>query len=111
VTFNCALQASRCEKQLKIRLKALELERTTDLGSAVLKSCGVFYCRDVKFELICAVSCMLLQNADYMTGQVEDLSEKLEQSETQLNRSGTGYTYEAHDKKFEDKLTKATKDR
>jgi len=54
---------------------------------------------------------MLLQNADYMTGQVEDLSEKLEQSETQLNRSGTGYTYEAHDKKFEDKLTKATKDR
>ena len=51
----------------------------------------------------------LQQNADYMTGQVLDLSEKLEQSESQLGRSSFLHL-DNHDKKPEDKLSKATKD-
>lgn len=51
----------------------------------------------------------LLSNAEYTTGQIFDLSEKLEQSESSLNR---GYfpSTEAGDKRAEDKLTKATRD-
>ncbi|XP_076826088.1 COP9 signalosome complex subunit 5-like [Clavelina lepadiformis] len=55
-------------------------------------------------------SSSLLTNADYMTGQIVDLSEKLENAETQLNRIGSMYSFDAHDKKSEDKLSKATKD-
>ncbi|GFR58721.1 COP9 signalosome complex subunit 5 [Elysia marginata] len=54
-------------------------------------------------------SSSLLTNADYTTGMVFDLSEKLEQSESQLGRGGLIGT-DAQDKKTEDKLTKATKD-
>jgi len=53
-------------------------------------------------------SSSLLTNADYTTGQIFDLSDKLEQSESQLGRSGV--ISEQQDKKTEDKLTKATKD-
>ncbi len=55
---------------------------------------------------------LFIQNADYTTGQIFDLSEKLEQSENSLGRSsmmlGTGM--DSHEKKGEDKLSKATKD-
>lgn len=51
----------------------------------------------------------LLSNAEYTTGQIFDLSEKLEQSESTLNR---GYfpAADTGDKRSEDKLTKATRD-
>lgn len=51
------------------------------------------------------------KNADYTTGQVFDLSEKLEQSEAQLGRGSFMLGLETHDKKSEDKLAKATRDR
>lgn len=52
---------------------------------------------------------ILMQNADYTTGMIFDLSEKLEQSESQLGRGGLIGT-DSQDRKTEDKLTKATKD-
>ncbi|KAK2498796.1 hypothetical protein MC885_018380 [Smutsia gigantea] len=55
-------------------------------------------------------SSSLLTNADYTTGQVFDLSEKLEQSEAQLGRGSFMLGLEAHDRKSEDKLAKATRD-
>ncbi|XP_077864759.1 COP9 signalosome complex subunit 5, partial [Saccoglossus kowalevskii] len=54
-------------------------------------------------------SSSLLMNADYTTGQISDLSEKLEQSEAQLGRGGF-MLMDHHDKKSEDKLAKATRD-
>ncbi|ODM94767.1 COP9 signalosome complex subunit 5 [Orchesella cincta] len=57
-------------------------------------------------------STSLLTNAEYTTGQIFDLSEKLEQSENSLGRSG-GLMLGGSDpleKKGEDKLSKATKD-
>lgn len=57
-------------------------------------------------------SSSLLTNADYTTGQIFDLSEKLEQSEVNLGRSGlfiVGRT-DPLEKGIEDKLLKATKD-
>lgn len=53
-------------------------------------------------------SSSLITNDDYLTGQIFDLSEKLEQSESQVARyvmSG-----DLHEKRVEDKLSKATKD-
>jgi len=50
------------------------------------------------------------QNADYMTAQVFDLTDKLEQSEAHLGRSGFVMGMDAADSS-EDRLTKATKDR
>lgn len=50
------------------------------------------------------------QNADYTTGQIFDLSEKLEQSENSLGRSGIMLGADPLEKKGEDKLSKATKD-
>ncbi|CAI5779412.1 COP9 signalosome complex subunit 5 [Podarcis lilfordi] len=55
-------------------------------------------------------SSSLLTNADYTTGQVFDLSEKLEQSEAQLGRGSFMLGLESHDRKSEDKLAKATRD-
>ncbi|XP_044931639.1 COP9 signalosome complex subunit 5 isoform X1 [Mustela lutreola] len=55
-------------------------------------------------------SSSLLTNADYTTGQVFDLSEKLEQSEAQLGRGSFMLGLETHDRKSEDKLAKATRD-
>lgn len=52
----------------------------------------------------------LLTNADYMTGQIFDLADKLEQSEAQLGRGGFMLGIDSQEKKSEDKLTKATKD-
>ncbi|XP_014246442.1 COP9 signalosome complex subunit 5 isoform X2 [Cimex lectularius] len=56
-------------------------------------------------------SASLLTNADYTTGQILDLSEKLEQSEAALGLGGfvLGGT-DPHEKRTEDKLLKATKD-
>lgn len=56
-------------------------------------------------------SSSLLTNADYTTGQIFDLSDKLEQSEAALGRGGfmLGGT-DPHEKRTEDKLLKATKD-
>ena len=51
-----------------------------------------------------------LQNADYTTGQIFDLADKLEQSETQLGRGGFMLGIDSQEKKSEDKLAKATKD-
>ena len=53
---------------------------------------------------------IMFQNADYTTGQVFDLSDKLEQSEAQLGRGGFILGMDSHEKKSEDKLVKATKD-
>jgi len=50
------------------------------------------------------------QNADYMTAQVFDLTDKLEQSEAHLGRSGFVMGMDAAESS-EDRLTKATKDR
>jgi hypothetical protein len=51
------------------------------------------------------------QNSEYTTGQVFDLSEKLEQSEAQLGRGSFMLGLDTHDRKSEDKLAKATRDR
>lgn len=51
----------------------------------------------------------LLSNAEYTTGQIFDLSEKLEQSESSLSR-GYFLGADGNDKRNEDKLTKATRD-
>ncbi|CAI5673294.1 unnamed protein product [Oreochromis niloticus] len=55
-------------------------------------------------------SSSLLTNSDYTTGQVFDLSEKLEQSEAQLGRGCFMLGLDTHDRKSEDKLAKATRD-
>lgn len=55
-------------------------------------------------------SSSLLTNADYTTGQIFDLSDKLEQSESQMGRGGFMLGIDPHEKKNEDKLAKATKD-
>ncbi|XP_074641428.1 COP9 signalosome complex subunit 5 [Tubulanus polymorphus] len=55
-------------------------------------------------------SSSLLTNAEYMTGQIFDLADKLEQSEAQLGRGGFMLGIDSHDKKTEDKLAKTTKD-
>lgn len=56
-------------------------------------------------------SSSLLTNADYTTGQIFDLSEKLEQSEATLGRgSFMVVVSDPQEKKMEDKLMKATKD-
>ncbi|MCJ8745863.1 hypothetical protein PDJAM_G00135270 [Pangasius djambal] len=55
-------------------------------------------------------SSSLLTNADYTTGQVFDLSEKLEQAEAQLGRGSFMLGLDTHDRKSEDKLAKATRD-
>ncbi|XP_021363137.1 COP9 signalosome complex subunit 5 [Mizuhopecten yessoensis] len=55
-------------------------------------------------------SSSLLTNADYTTGQIFDLADKLEQSEVQLGRGGFMLGMDSHEKKSEDKLMKATKD-
>lgn len=61
---------------------------------------------------LCAFVCVLNgQNSDYTTGQVFDLSEKLEQSEAQLGRGSFMLGLDTHDRKSEDKLAKATRDR
>lgn len=54
--------------------------------------------------------CRNVQNADYTTGQIFDLADKLEQSEVQLCRGGFMLGMDTHEKKSEDKLAKATKD-
>ncbi|XP_011297758.1 COP9 signalosome complex subunit 5 [Fopius arisanus] len=57
-------------------------------------------------------SSSLLTNADYTTGQIFDLADKLEQSESVVARSSHGFLIaaESQDTKTEDKLTKATRD-
>lgn len=57
-------------------------------------------------------SSSLLTNADYTTGQIFDLSDKLEQSEAALGRGGliVGLGGNESEKRTEDKLLKATKD-
>ncbi|XP_065061943.1 COP9 signalosome complex subunit 5-like [Rhopilema esculentum] len=55
-------------------------------------------------------SSTLLTNADYVTHQISDLSEKLEQGENQVNKSGTFMLSIDPEKKDDGKLAKATKD-
>lgn len=55
-------------------------------------------------------SSSLLTNADYTTGQMFDLADKLEQSEGQLGRGTYMIGMDSNEKKSEDKLAKATKD-
>nr|CAG4651866.1 EOG090X078Z [Triops cancriformis] len=53
-------------------------------------------------------SSSLITNAEYTTGQILDLSDKLEQSESALGRMG--FVMSSDDRKTEDKLAKATRD-
>jgi len=55
-------------------------------------------------------SSKLLTNADYVTNQVADLSEKLEQAVSQINRSSGFMMSLDSDRKEEGRLFKATKD-
>ncbi|ENN70355.1 COP9 signalosome complex subunit 5 [Dendroctonus ponderosae] len=56
-------------------------------------------------------SSSLITNADYTTGQIFDLSEKLEQSEAAIGRAGfLAGSADPTEKRTEDKLLKATKD-
>ena len=52
-------------------------------------------------------SIIFLQNDEYMTRQICDLSDKLENSETSLRRAGL---YLLQEKKSEDKLSRVTRD-
>ena len=53
------------------------------------------------------------QNADYTTQQIFDIADKLEEAESQLGKGSFAGTFDFPDssKPFEDKLTKACKDR
>uniref|UniRef100_A0A8C9S0T1 COP9 signalosome complex subunit 5 n=1 Tax=Scleropages formosus TaxID=113540 RepID=A0A8C9S0T1_SCLFO len=55
-------------------------------------------------------STSLLTNLEYTTGQVLDLSEKLEQSESQLGRGSVVPSADPRDRKTDDKLAKATRE-
>lgn len=52
-------------------------------------------------------SSSLITNADYLTGQINDLSDKLEQADTSLSRT---FFEPVERTKIENKLVKATKD-
>ncbi|CAH3149634.1 unnamed protein product [Porites lobata] len=56
-------------------------------------------------------SSSLLTNADYTNHQIADLSEKLEQAESQVGRMGSFMMGMDQDKKEEGKLAKTTRDR
>lgn len=66
--------------------------------------------------MVCINICRYVQNADYTTGQVSDLSEKLEQAESSLGRaalvgSGVGVSGSSiEDRRSEDRLAKAARD-
>merc|ERR1712066_951142 len=55
-------------------------------------------------------SSSLITNAEYTTGQVRDLADKLESWDHNINRGGYAIEREGSEKKTEDKLSKATKD-
>jgi COP9 signalosome complex subunit 5 len=55
-------------------------------------------------------SSSLITNADYTTGQIFDLSDKLEQSESQLGRGGFAIGIDPQERKTEDRLAKASRD-
>lgn len=55
-------------------------------------------------------SSSLLTNTDYTTGQIFDLSDKLEQSEQALGRGFVLGSIDSHDRSTVDKLVKATRD-
>lgn len=65
----------------------------------------------INLEQVVVLMLLFLQNAEYTTGQVFDLSEKLEQAEAQLGRGSFMLGLDTHDRKSEDKLAKATRDR
>jgi COP9 signalosome complex subunit 5 len=56
---------------------------------------------------------LIIKNADYTTGQIMDIADKLEEAEDQLGKGGFIGNYELYDtpKSSEDKLFKACKDR
>ncbi len=55
----------------------------------------------------------LIKNADYTTGQIFDIADKLEEAESQLGKGNFAGTFDFPDslKNSEDKLSKACKDR
>ncbi|KAK2722834.1 COP9 signalosome complex subunit 5-like [Artemia franciscana] len=55
-------------------------------------------------------SSSLLTNADYTTGQINDLSEKLEQADSSIGKTSVLFLPSESDKKVEDKLAKAKRD-
>jgi len=55
-------------------------------------------------------SSSLITNAEYTTGQVRDLADKLESWDHNMSRGSYAVDREGSDKKVEDKLSKATKD-
>jgi COP9 signalosome complex subunit 5 len=58
---------------------------------------------------ICASTSTLLTNADYITGQINDVADKLEQAESHLGRTSF-LPLPEQDRKQDDKLAKAAKD-
>jgi len=55
-------------------------------------------------------SSTLLSNAEYTTGQIFDLADKLETWDNQMGRGGYVMGHESSEKKGDDKLGKATTD-
>ena len=55
----------------------------------------------------------MLTNADYTTGQIFDIADKLEEAESQLGKGNFSSTFDFPDssKHSEDKLSKACQDR
>lgn len=55
-------------------------------------------------------SSLLITNAEYTTGQINDLAAKLDSFDTNSARGGYSFNQESADKEAEDKLDKVTKD-
>jgi COP9 signalosome complex subunit 5 len=55
-------------------------------------------------------SSLLITNAEYTTGQINDLAAKLDSFDTNATRGGYSFNQEGADKEAEDKLDKVTKD-
>uniref|UniRef100_A0A2K5EXT3 COP9 signalosome complex subunit 5 n=1 Tax=Aotus nancymaae TaxID=37293 RepID=A0A2K5EXT3_AOTNA len=87
--------------------QTIPLNKIEDFGI----HCKQYYALEVSYfkssldRKLLKLSSSLLTNADYTTGHVFDLSEKLEQSEAHFMLG-----LETHDQKSEDKLAKATRD-
>ncbi len=67
---------------------------------------GIFPEREREFEFSTST---LLTNADYITGQISDVADKLEQAESHLGRTSF-LPLPEQDRKQDDKLAKAAKD-
>jgi COP9 signalosome complex subunit 5 len=80
-------------------------------SSSLLTVMSPSFALSISFVYLLICLSTIKQNAEYTTGQIFDLSDKLEQTELQLARGG-GFimSMDPHEKRNEDKLSKATKD-